>query len=97
MNRRTFLKASPAFPVATVTAALVLREAGQEPVELDLSVLRVQAGDLVVLSVPGPISEACAARLNACFQDHLAPGVKVIVLGDGMKVDGVLRTVDGTP
>ena len=91
MNRREFVKLSQAFPVAAVTASLTLREEGKPDVEgLDVSVLRVQPGDIVVLSVPGCISSHTAERIKAQWES-LCPGTRAAVLGDGMKIDGVLR------
>jgi len=86
MDRRSFLKA----PAAAATAALVVREDGKAPLELDLAVLHMQAGDVLVLSVPGSISQETSTRLTACFEARW-PQITVLVLGDGMKVDGVLR------
>jgi hypothetical protein len=46
MDRRSLLKLGAAFPVG-VSAALVLREDGQPPIELDISVLKTQPGDVL--------------------------------------------------
>ena len=91
MNRRDFFKVTAAFPAAAMTAALVVREDGKPPVELDVSVLRTQPGDVLVLSVPGPISHQTAKRLEAYIKDRY-PYMTAIVMSDGMKLDGVLRT-----
>lgn len=90
MDRREFIAMSPAFPLAATTATLTLKAEGQAPVELDVSVLKLQPGDTLVLSVPTPISQATADRLKACIEDKF-PGVTGMVIDQGMKVDGVLR------
>lgn len=91
MDRRSFLKLSPALPVGAVTASLVLREDGREPVTLDVSVLKTQPGDVLVLSTPNPISEEAARRIKA-HVEHVWPELKAMVMGDGLKLDGVIRT-----
>ncbi len=91
MNRRSFLKMSPALPVGAVTASLVLREEGKEPIELDISVLKVQAGDTLVLSCERPMSQDTAARIKA-YVEHVWPELKALILQDGLKIDGVIRT-----
>ncbi len=90
MNRRNFLAMTPAFPVAAISASLVLREKDKPPVELDLSVLKLQPGDKVVLSVPLSISRDTADRIRSMWEQAI-PGTTALILADGMKVDGVLR------
>lgn len=91
MDRRSFLKLSPAFPVGAVSAAIVLREEGKEDVELDISVLKTQPGDTLVLSTPHMISQETAARIKAHLQ-HEWPTLKAIITDGGLRIDGVIRT-----
>jgi hypothetical protein len=94
MNRRQFVKLSTAFPAATVTASLTLHKDGEPPINnLDLSVLRVQPDDIVVLHCDGPIDEAQAARLKALWEARF-PHTRAVVLGDGLSVAGVLRSTE---
>ena len=87
MDRRKFLQLSPA--AATATASLTITEPGKEPVgPFGLSVLRVQPGDVVILSAPGCVSQECAARLRA-YCEAMLPGTKWLVMSDGLRVDGV--------
>jgi hypothetical protein len=91
MNRRNFFALAPAFPVAAVTATLTLREQGKPDIEgLDVSVLKLQPGDGVVLQCDGPISHDTADRIRATWEAWM-PGTKAIVMGDGLSVKGVLR------
>ena len=90
MDRRSFLALSPAFPVAAASATLTLKREGEPPVELDVSILKTQPGDCVILSAPGPITQDIAQRLKDMWE-HGVPGTKAVILSDGMKVDGVLR------
>lgn len=91
MNRREFVKLGPAFPAAAVTATLTLKEEGMPAVEgLDVSVLRLKAGDYVVLRCDGHITQDAAARIKAAWADAV-PGTAAIVLDAGIRVDGVLR------
>ena len=91
MDRRSFIKMSPAFPAGAVSAALVLKEEGREDVSLDISVLKTQPGDIIVLTAPGGVSDEVATMLQAHIE-RIFPTLKAIVLGDGLKVDGVIRT-----
>jgi hypothetical protein len=93
MNRRSFIKLSPAFPAGAVSAALVLKEDGKDEISLDLAVLKTQPGDILVLTAPSAISPDTAERLSKHFE-HAFPGLKAMVLGDGLKVDGVIRTTE---
>lgn len=91
MNRRDFVKLSPAFPVAAVTATLTLKEEGQPPIGgLDVSVLKLEPGDVVVLRVEGHILMATAERIKAHWECAV-PGTRAFILADGMTVEGVLR------
>lgn len=89
MNRRSFISLSPSFPVAAISASLTLREEGKPPIDLDVSVLKLEPGDTIVLTAPY-LSLAAEDRVRAGV-NNLFPDVKVMVLLDGMKVDGVLR------
>ncbi len=93
MNRRSFLSMSPAFPVAAVSASVVLREEGKPPVELDVSVLRLQEGDRLIVTVPGMLSIASAERIKAALHQAI-PMAQAVILSDGMKIEGVLRGSD---
>jgi hypothetical protein len=90
MNRREFVALAPAFPVGAVTATLTVKEADKSPVDLDVSVLKLQPGDTLVLTAPGYITQEAAERIKRYTEERF-PGVNAIVLGDGLKVDGVLR------
>ena len=58
----------------------------------DVQRLVLQEGDIVVLKIPGPISEDWANRLREEMESQL-PGHKVLVLGDGLEI-GVLTKQD---
>lgn len=89
---RELIEMPPAFPEPSVTASFTVREQGKEPIELDVSVLKLQPGDTLVLSVPGPLRQEIAERIKASAEEYLKDkGVKAMVLGDGMTIDGVLR------
>ena len=90
MDRRSFLSLSPAFPAAAVSASLLLKEEGKPDIELGLNVLHLKAGDTLVLTLDGRISEDSAERIKAHLQ-HALPKTKALILGDGMKIEGVLR------
>jgi hypothetical protein len=90
MQRRDFLKLTPA--AAGATATLTLTEPGHEPEPFDVRVLRLQPGDVVIFTAPGTISRETAERLTTYAEAHLLPaGVKAAVMGDGLTVAGVLR------
>lgn len=87
MNRRSFLKAAP---LAPVTATLTIREDGKPPIEgLDVSVLRLQPGDVVVLRVAHLTHEA-ADNLQWLWA-HRFPAIKAVVLSDDVTIDAVIR------
>lgn len=90
MNRREFVKLAPAFPAAAVTASLTVREEGKAPVELDVSVLKCQPGDTLVLRANGRLHMEDRECIQQHFE-HIFPGLKAIVLNDGMTLDGVIR------
>jgi hypothetical protein len=91
MNRRSFLNLTPAFPAAAVTASLTLREEGKPAIDgLDVSVLKLQPGDTIVLRTDSNMPFETMERLKANVE-YLFPDVKVMVLMDGLTVDGVLR------
>lgn len=92
MNRRDFIAMAPAFPAATIAATLTLREDGKEPVDLDVSVLKVEPGDIVVLKATQYISQEGAEYVKAYLEDRVFPGCKALVLTGGLSVQGVLRT-----
>ena len=91
MNRRQFVKLAQAFPAAAVSASLVLREDGKTPVELDVSVLKCEPGDTLVLSTAERVSMDTAARIQHYVADRFDGRVKVMLLSDGITLDGVLR------
>jgi hypothetical protein len=93
MNRRNFLALTPAFPVAAVSASLVLREEGKKPIELGINVLNLRDGDRLVLTFPESISADGAARVKTMVEQAL-PKVKALLFTDGMKIEGVLRNAD---
>ena len=94
MNRRDFVKLSPAFPAAAVTATLTLKEDGKRPINLDVSVLKLERGDTLVLSCDGDMSMNTADRIR--FEvEHLLPGIKALIVADGLNVEGVLRGPKG--
>lgn len=90
MNRRSFLALSPAFPAAAVSASLVLREEGKRPVELNMSVLKLQTGDSLIIQSEGHLSAAEAESIKGLMEHHF-PGNKAMVMSDGLKLAGVLR------
>lgn len=90
MERRNFLKMAPAFPAAAVSASIVLHQDGLEDTDLDVSVLKLERGDTLVLSTDRAISEDVAKRIRDYMEDKF-PGIKAMVLGDGLSIDGVLR------
>lgn len=90
MSKRDVVRLSPAFPVADVSASLVLREDGKEPVEVGVSVLNVKAGDTLVLRSASPMPadrvEYIGKQIELIF-----PGVKAMVLDGDLELSGVLR------
>lgn len=91
MERREFLKLSPAAAAATTTLTLTMP--GGEPEPFDVRALRLQPGDVVVLTAPSYINQDTAERLKAYLDRALTPlGVKAMIMGDGLTVAGVLRT-----
>jgi len=48
-------------------------------------------GDVVVISIPGPITQEISERLRNRLQDTL-PGCRILILSDGMRL-GVLHKV----
>jgi hypothetical protein len=95
MDRRQFFQLTPLAAVAT-TGTLTITEPGKDPVgPLDLSVLRLQRGDVIVITTPHGVSSDTASRIKAYVEGALQPlGVTAWVMGDGLTVAGVLR---GTP
>ena len=64
----------------------------QAPEVKQVQIVRLEPGDVVVLSAPGSISNETAVRLKEHFERHFeAEGFKCMVLGDGMEVQKVLR------
>ena len=90
LSRRRFLGLGPAMPAAAVTASLTITQQGHAPITLDASVLRLQTGDVIVLSCPRQISNEAARRIRDSLGEIL-PRVKVILLSGEMKIDGVIR------
>lgn len=90
MKRREFLAIGPALPAA-MSATVTITHKGHEPIDLEMSVLKCQPGDVLVFRTDAIISADQAARIQAAMA-HVCPGVKSIVLSDGMKLDGVLRS-----
>lgn len=90
MNRREFVAMAPAFPVAAVTATLTLKEDGKDPVELDVSVLKVQRGDILVLRFNGRVSHEQAERIKRLVESQFN-GLKAMVFDKDLELEGVLR------
>lgn len=91
LNRRSFWKLCAGAPL---TAAVVVRDDTGAPAFVgDVSVLRVQAGDVVIITAPGMISDESATRIKAAFERYcgLPADIRFAVMGDGLKVDRVLR------
>lgn len=87
MNRRQFLELPAALPAA---GALTLTTPTGET--FDVQVLRLKAGDRLVLTTPHAISHDTAERVRTFLEHHLAAlNVTAMVLSDGMKIAGVLR------
>ena len=57
----------------------------------DVQALRLQHGDIVVISVPEAISYETAAEIRAKVKEHL-PNHDVMVLGHGMGILGIARS-----
>lgn len=55
-----------------------------------VQILRLEPGDIVVLSAPGMISEDSAQRIKN-YWDESFNDFKCVVLGDGIEVTKVLR------
>ena len=91
MDRRDFVKLAPAFAIGATTATLTLREEGKDPIDLDVSVLKCQPGDTLVLSVNMPVSHDAMRRIKAIVEDAFDNRVKALVLSDGLTLDGVIR------
>jgi hypothetical protein len=92
MNRRSFLKLSPAFPVGAMSAALVVHEDGKDDLELDVSVLKVQTGDILVLSTPKDLISCAEIENVSAILKQTFPTLQVVVLSNGWKLDGVIRS-----
>lgn len=60
--------------------------------ELGVSILNAQEGDILVISCQSSISQETAARISLWVEKEF-PKIKVMVLGDGLKVDGVIRGI----
>lgn len=58
----------------------------------DMQRLRMEPGDIVVLSVAGVITDESASRIRRLMEERL-PGTKCIVLPQGMRI-GLLNTGD---
>lgn len=95
MNSREVVKMPTAFPKTDVSASLVLKKDGQEPIECAVSVLKIQHGDTLVLSIPGPVTLDAANWIKQSIENYFEGRVKAIVLNDGITIDGVLRLDDG--
>lgn len=93
MNRREFVAMTPAFPVAAMTASLTLREEGKEPVELDVSVLKVKPGDTLVLRCHQHVPMEGLERIKHLVESRF-PGLKALVLDKDLAIDGVLRGLE---
>lgn len=64
----------------------------QAPEIKQVQIVRLEPGDIVVLSAPGMISNETANRLKEHFERHFEPeGLKCMVVGDGLEVQKVLR------
>lgn len=55
-----------------------------------VSVLKVEPGDTLVLTLNGHCSQEMAESIKALAEERW-PGMKAMVLGEGLKVSGVLR------
>ena len=80
----------PTFPEPTVTASLMVREHGQEPIEADISVLRWQPGDTLVLKCRGRLTLDQSNKMRALIEERFH-GLTAIVLDDAITLEGVLR------
>lgn len=90
MDRRDFFKLTPAFASSTITASLLVREQSKPPVELDVSVLKIQSGDTLVLQCSDYVSSDQIDRIRATIHGHW-PGIKAMFLANGLTLEGVLR------
>ncbi len=57
----------------------------------DVQKLSLEKGDVVVLSIPGTITQEVTDRLRNKLQDVL-PGCRILILSEGMRL-GVLHKV----
>jgi hypothetical protein len=90
MDRRTFVKFAGAAPAAAATLTMTTADGQSEP--FDVNVLRLCPGDVLVITAAHHISQDCAERLKALVEEQLSSlDVRAWVMGDGLKVDGVLR------
>jgi hypothetical protein len=90
MDRRDFVKLTPAFAAVPAVTLTAKRDDGTAFFSADLGVLRLQPGDIVVLISPSHISADTARRLGEHLEKVVPDGVKFMVLADGLEV-GVLR------
>lgn len=51
-----------------------------------VEIVRVQPGDVIVLTFPGLISQETAERIKRTCESNLFPNNRVMVIGDGARV-----------
>jgi hypothetical protein len=69
-----------------------MRKSGKDPVELDVSVLKFQRGDTVVLRCHEHVTKEMADRIKGDFSSTFEDmGVKAMVLDKTVSIEGVLR------
>lgn len=74
----------------------LLQLLSQAPEIKQVQILRLQPGDIVVLSAPGCISNETAQRLKEQWERSFE-GFKCAILGDGIEVQKVLRPENQEP
>lgn len=57
---------------------------------MDAPTYRVSAGDLVVITAPGHIDDDVAERIKKTVLEA-TPDVRVLVMGDGLRVETILH------
>jgi hypothetical protein len=92
MNRRTFLTGTPA---AAAAATLTLRTPDGLEHACDLGVLRLQAGDRLVVTLEGRVDGDTVDRIRTVLKAAMPPGVQVLIVDDSVTF-GIIRPEGGT-
>jgi hypothetical protein len=90
MERRDFLKLTPALPAAAPALSLTLKQPDGSELKTDVAVLRLQPGDTLVLMPTEHLLARDAQGLRDMLKLWAPQGVQVMILQAGMQL-GVLR------